>query len=433
MGVGGPRQEADLTSDEGQQARRGRGGRLAGRLRRARPAAAAVLVTVVGMLPVYLLGGLAVLVRADLGLGRTGLGVLVAVFFGGAAAGSLVGGRAADRLGTARVMRAAAVGSVAALLAAALAPTAPVLGVALLAGGVASGVGQPSSNALIAQAVAPHLRATVYGAKQAAIPAGVLLGGLAVPVFGTTVGWRWAYVAAAVLAVLVPAVVPTRASPPAVDLRGTRRRSATALRASQAAGPYRRTPLVVLAVGTLLGAAVGNSFGAFFVETAVEAGRTPGDAGLLAAGGSALGVLARLGVGALADRRDGRWFLVVAGLMLAGLPASALLASGAPAALLPAVVLAYGVGWAWAGLLNYAVTLTHPDAPGRSTGVTQSGVSIGGALGPLLFGALADAASLPVAWWVTGSLAVLASAAVLLGRALLLRDRPALVAALKAG
>lgn len=393
-------------------------------MRRLSPTAAAVAVTVIGMLPVYLLGGLAVQVRGELELGRTGLGALVAVFFAGAAAGSLLGGRSADRLGSSRVMRIAAGGGAVALLTAAAAPSPLSFALALVVGGVASGAGQPASNALIATAVAPDRRGRAYGAKQAAIPAGVLLGGLAVPVFGVTVGWRWAYVVAGAVALVVPLLVPT-ARPRADDRRG---RSG---RAQQAAGAYRLAPLAVLAVGTTLGAAVGNSFGAFFVETAVAAGQAPGSAGLLVAAGSGLGILARLGVGSVADRRDGRWLLVVAGMMLAGVPAAALLALGEPAALVPAVVLAYGIGWAWAGLLNHAVTLLHPDEPGRATAVTQSGVAVGGALGPLGFGRLADALSLGAAWTVVALLAVLAAGAVVVGRQLLLRDRPALRAALR--
>ena len=396
------------------------------------PAAAAVAVTVVGMLPVYLLGGLAVQVREELGLGRGGLGALVAAFFVGAAVGSAVGGRSADRLGPHGVMRTAAAVGAAALLAAAVAPRAVLFGAALVLAGLASGAGQPASNALIATAVAPHRRGFAYGAKQAAIPAGVLIGGLAVPVFGLTVGWRWAYVTAAVVALAVPLMVPRPA--PAAKARpraAGARRSASALRAAQAAGAYRLGPLLVLAVGTTLGAAVGNSFGAFIVETAVAAGQAPGTAGLLAAAGSAVGVLSRLGLGVVADRRDGRWLLVVAVMMLAGVPASALLALGAAGAVLPAILLAYGVGWAWAGLLNHSVTMLHPDAPGRATGVTQSGVAIGGGLGPLGFGWLADQASLTTAWSVTAAAALLAAGAVVAGRRLLLRDRPALREALR--
>ncbi|MCY7365311.1 MAG: hypothetical protein LH469_08415 [Frankiaceae bacterium] len=89
------------------------------------PTAAAVAVTLVGMLAVYLLGGLVVQVRAELDVGRTGLGTLVATFFAGVAVGSLLGGGSADQLGPARVMRAAAVVGVLALLGAATAPPGP--------------------------------------------------------------------------------------------------------------------------------------------------------------------------------------------------------------------------------------------------------------------------------------------------------------------
>jgi hypothetical protein len=118
----------------------------------------------------------------------------------------------------------------------------------------------------------------------------------------------------------------------------------------------------------------------------------------------------------LADRRDGRWFLVVAAMMLAGTPACLLLSLGAPWALFPAVVLAYGLGWAWAGLLTHAVTLMHPEHPGRATGITQSGVAVGGALGPLGFGRLSDAASLGTAWSVTAAASLLAAAVVVTAR-----------------
>lgn len=48
--------------------------------------------------------------------------------------------------------------------------------------------------------------------------------------------------------------------------------------------------------------------------------------------------------------------------------------------------------------------------------MTQSGVAVGGALGPLGFGGMADAVSLTASWSVTG---LLAAGAVLAGRRLL--------------
>src|SRR5690606_2009580 len=113
-------------------------------------------------LPVYLLGGLSVQVRADLDVGRSGVGGLVAAFFLAAAVGSLLGGRYADQLGPSRVMRYGAAASALALVVAATAPSAVVLAAGLALGGLASGAGQPASNALIGRAVDPPRRGRAY-------------------------------------------------------------------------------------------------------------------------------------------------------------------------------------------------------------------------------------------------------------------------------
>jgi MFS family permease len=393
------------------------------------PTWAAVCVTTAGMLPVYLLGGLAVQVREEFDLDRAAIGLLVAVFFGTAALGSLPAGRAADRLGAASTMRVSALVAAVSLGVAALSPSVGVLVAALVLAGVANGGGQPASNALISRAVAPDRRGLAYGAKQAAIPAAVLLGGLSVPVFGVTVGWRWAFAAGAVLALVVAATVPTPpGSPPPAKRAATR--AMTEMR-SAAAGPYGLLPLAVLGAGALLGAAVGNAFGAFYVDTAADSGVSPSLAGTSAAVGSALGIGTRIAAGALADRRTGRYFMMVAAMMSVGFLACLLMATGSAALMFPAAALAYGLGWAWAGLFTHAVTLTHPHDPGRATGITQGGVALGGAAGPLAFGQLAEAGSLGAAWLATGVCALLAAATVLTGRALLLRRRPALVAHLR--
>lgn len=402
------------------------------------PAPAAVAVTMVAILPVYLLGGLAVQARAELGVDRSVVGALVAVFFAASALGSFGTGRLADRLGAARMMRLSAGCAALSLLLVAWSPGTGWLAGALVLGGTANGAGQPASNALISRAVAAHRRGLAYGAKQAAIPLSLLLGGLAVPAFGVTVGWRWAFVAGAVLAAAAAATVPSdleaRASAGRAHAAGQELAAShpgVGDRATLAAGPYHPLPLAVLSLGVALGSAVGNALGAFYVDTAVTSGLAPGVAGLSAAAGSAVGVCVRLGLGALADRWTTRYLMIVAAMMTVGALASGLLATGLPAAMLPAVVLAYGLGWAWAGLFTFAVTLTHPEEPGRATGLTQGGVSVGAAAGPLAFGWLAERSGLAVAWNATAVCALLAAATVLVGRTLLLRRRPRWTAALR--
>ena len=59
------------------------------------------------------------------------------------------------------------------------------------------------------------------------------------------------------------------------------------------------------------------------------------------------------------------------------------------AALVVGVVLGFGLGWAWPGLMNFAVVRLHPQAPAAATSITQTGVYAGGCLGPLSLGSLA--------------------------------------------
>jgi len=64
-------------------------------------------------------------------------------------------------------------------------------------------------------------------------------------------------------------------------------------------------------------------------------------------------------------------------------------------------------------------------APAAATGITQTGASGGAAVGPLVFGLVAEAASYNVAWLVCGAFAVGALAAIVAGRRMIVRDRRA--------
>jgi MFS family permease len=386
-------------------------------------AASAVTVTTVGVLPVYLVGVLSVQVRADLGFGPGELGLLAAAFFSMSAGTSFLAGAVTRRLGSAAVVRgAAAASALTMLLIATLAHDLPALAGALVLGGVANGLGQPASNGLIASAVSERRQGLAFGAKQAAIPMSTLLGGLAVPLVAIPLGWRWAFGLGGLLAVLVALAVP--AAPPA---------AASAGRApSVAAGPFRRGPLLVLSTGILLAAASGNALGAFFVASTVSSGVAPGTAGLLAAMASLGGVLTRVLLGWLADRTQARWLLVVALQMAVGAAGYALLASGRPALMAAGGLVGYCSGWAWAGLATYSVSRMHHGMTARATGYTQAGLGAGSAIGPLAFGATVAQTSYQTAWLATAAVSLIAAAVVVLGRALLVRERPALAEAHRA-
>src|SRR5690606_23682956 len=93
-----------------------------------------------------------------------------------------------------------------------------------------------------------------------------------------------------------------------------------------AAGDFKLGPLFLLALGVTLASAVSNTFGAYYVETAVASGTTSSLAGTYAAIASGSGVVVRLALGLLADRFFVAYLKFVAFMIGAGALAALLLA-----------------------------------------------------------------------------------------------------------
>lgn len=375
--------------------------------------AAAAAVATAGVSPVFLVGALAVQVRADLGFGEAGLGTAVGAFFGTAAAASALSGRLAERAGPATAMRLAAAVAAASLALVALSTTFPLLLASLVVGGSANALAQPATNLFLARRLPPGRLGLAFGVKQSAIPAATLLGGLAVPAVALTVGWRFAFAGAAVLAAGLAVAGPgTRAGAPTI-VRGARR--------SPADTPLR--PLLLLAVGVGLGAAAAGTLGSFLVSGAVDAGISESRAGLLSAACSGAGLTTRVLAGRRADRRGGRHLATVVAMLGTGSLAYVLLASGSPGVVVVGGLLGFCVAWGWPGLFNLAIVRSNPGAPGAATGITQTGTYVGAVAGPVLFGLAVDAASYRVAWLATAGVSVAAALTVAAGRRLLVADR----------
>ena len=166
-------------------------------------------------------------------------------------------------MGAQRSLRGAAVLSAAAQLTIAAAVHDLWLLVVLLAiGGLANSWAQPASNVYLARIVPQERLGLALGIQKSAIPAAALVGGLAVPIARDT-GWRWAFVAGAVFALLAAWQVPKE---PTSD-GATRRRAVAAAGRPDVAT---RT-LVLLAVGVGFGSSASNSLSAFLVRGGVEA------------------------------------------------------------------------------------------------------------------------------------------------------------------
>jgi MFS family permease len=371
---------------------------------------AAIAATTVGQLPVFLTGSLAPQIGRDLALSASGLGIAVAAFFGSAALCSATLGKLPDRLGGRTTMRLGTLPSVCGGLAIGLGVRSPgELVAALVLAGIGNGVIQPAANRYLSRTVGDHRQGLAFGVKQAAIPAATLLSGLAVPALGTTIGWRWGFVGLAVLAIGVGLLIPWRRSVP-------RDAGVSAPSQAPAEAPFARTALIILTIGLGTGSVAVNALGSFFVSSAVHIGVSDAAAGLTAAAGSMTSIAMRLVVGFRADRRTTGHLRVVAMLSAVGSLGLVLLALQKSWLLVPAAVIGYGAGWGWAGLFTYAVVRTHPAAPGRASGIIQTGASGGACLGPLGFALIVDHFGYPTAWLVGAVLLLIAAPIMLVGR-----------------
>lgn len=385
--------------------------------------AAGVVATTVSVLPAFLTGAVGVQLRADLGISEARVGLAITAFFTTAALGSMILGRAAERIGAPTAMRLGLAISGATLLAvAALARSGASLTLVLLAGGVANALTQPSANLLLAERVRAERLGLGMALKQAGMPAATMLGGLAVPALALTVGWRWAYVAGAVLALAALGLVPP------VGQRSASRRStdevvAATLGHDQNLPPVRSGRadqplwlLVLLSAAACLGAAAAGALAAFLVSGAEAAGMSEGRAGLLLTLGSALGIASRLIHGWLADRRRLDPLLRVTALLAAGAAGFLLMALHAPVAYVVGTPIAFGFGWSWPGLFNLAVVRANPSGPAAATGTTQTGVYFGALAGPAAFGLAVGHIGYEGAWVATAAVSMAAALVLVLGR-----------------
>ena len=374
----------------------------------------AIVAATVAALPILLCGGLVVLMRDDLDIDARALGTGVATFFAFSALVAVPVGRLAERLGPRRTVRTGLLLATLALVGIAGFASAWWMVLVLLAlAGVANALTQLGVNLLLTRAVSSGRHGIAFGLKQSAIPLSSLLAGISIPVIGLTVGWRWAFAAAAVLGLLAIRLIPEDAPRP--ERRDGRHVADAKL-----------VPLILLALGVGIGAIGGNCAAAFIVSSLVADGFEPSTAGLLLASGSLIGIAVRVGSGWYADRLGHGSLLIISALMAIGIVGFVLLAvAPSPAVTIAGTVLAFGGGWGFAGLILLAVSRTNPGAPAAAMGIVQVGPMGGTVIGPLLFGWLVTEVSWQAAWATVAGLGVVGVVLTLLSRRLLLAGRVA--------
>jgi MFS family permease len=373
---------------------------------------AASAMTSLGAIPVFLLSAQGVFVRGDLGFDEAGFGLAASAFFAAAAASALLGGRLVDRLGRRRgTILAGALACLGGAGLAYLARSYLVLVLMLVVLGMANAALQVTSNLSLAKAIPAHRQGLAFGVKQSAVPLAILLGGLSVPTVGALVGWRWTFV----ITSLAGAVVLV------CGFRIPRGGSSSTSAARAVEGPPRGALLLTAAGMTIASASV-NSLGAFLPSWAFHIGMSPSAAGFMMAAGSGLSILARLVTGHRADRRDGGNLTVVIQQLATGAVAFVLISIPTVPTLWASSMLAFAIGWAWPGLLLFAVVRVGREAPGAASGVMQAGAFVGGATGPALFGLLVSTTNYQFAWRVGGGCMLIAGGLLGLARRAFLRD-----------
>lgn len=365
-----------------------------------------MLVTVAATLPVALFTGMAVQVTRSFHVAAASVGLVATMYYLGAAASSVPSGRAVERIGGARFMRLSAL-LVAALLVACglLARSETELAVLLVFGGVVGAGASPATNLFLARRVDGATQGTAFGVKQAAVPLAQVVGGLAVPIVALTVGWRWAFVSGAGLALLAATSVP----PSRVSMAERRQARHDTPRPTLARGP-----LLCYAAGIGFAMFASSGLTAFSVVAATSTGFSRSAAGVVAAAGGACAVIGRIVIGRRADRRSRPPGQLVVAMLVGGAAGFAVMMAAAASSsrwlFVAGIALALGLGWGCNGLFNYMIVDRYRHAPAAATGVTGVGARIGGVLGPITVGLLVGTSSSYTAGWAVAMLASLLAA-----------------------
>ena len=353
----------------------------------------AACATVIAVLPVFLLGALAIQLEADLGMTTPVLGAAAATFWAVSALLSSCGGWVVERLGSkSGLLISTALGLVALGGTAMASPEWPWLFLWLSIAAASNALAHPASNGLIVSQVSAGKRGLAFGLKQMSVPGAALTAGLSVPLLAVTLGWRWPFAIAAIYATVLLTALVRAAGPRNVPVLPT-------VSSVQAQMPRKHYLfLLTTAIAAGLGSAPASALGAFTVVSAAGLGFEPVTAGLILVLGSVAGCLVRPLVGLAADRGVGGSMSTVALMMAIGGAGLALMATGVPAVFSVGCLLAFGFGWGWAGLIHFVISRRSHAYMARASGMAQSGAYLGGIGGPIAFGLLFSGPGPTAAW-----------------------------------
>lgn len=334
------------------------------------------------MMQLFLIGALGPRLVEGLGVSATVLGLTTTVGFGTAAVLSPVGGRIVDRVGPRRALVALLAVSAVALGLIGAAPGPALLLAAVALGGLPQALANPATNKAILASVPAPRRGAVTGAKQSGVQLGAFAAGLPLSAAAGLLGWRGAvWVAAG--AALCAALWAWRALPSDAPPKGG---------AGRPTVPGPGSPVPWLAAFSLfLGAGIAsvNTYLALF--GAQRLGMGAALAGALVAVLGVAGIVGRVGWSRAATPDRAPW---LPGLLAGGAVGAAVLLAVAVRVEPLVWVAAVAVGlFAVSGNAVSMVLVMQRSAPGRAgqdSALVAAGFFAGFAVGPPLFGPLAE-------------------------------------------
>ncbi|WP_328941482.1 MFS transporter [Streptomyces sp. NBC_00250] len=334
------------------------------------------------MMQLFLIGALGPRLVDRLGVSETVLGLTTTVGFGTAAVLSPAGGRIVDRIGPRRALVALLAVSASALGLIGAAPGPALLLAAVALGGLPQALANPATNKAILATVPAPKRGSVTGTKQSGVQLGAFAAGLPLAATASVIGWRGAVWLAAGAA-LVAAGWAWRALPADAPPKGD-----PALRTPSPAGGLVRR---LAAYSFFLGAGIAsvNTYLALFGARRLGMGLSA--AGALIAVLGVAGIAGRVGWSRAATPARAPW---LPGLLASGAVGAALLLAAALRVepLVWVGALAVGV-FAVSGNAVSMVLVMQRSAPGRAgqdSALVAAGFFAGFAVGPPLFGLLAE-------------------------------------------
>jgi predicted MFS family arabinose efflux permease len=342
------------------------------------------------MMQLFLLGALGPRLVEELDVSPAVLGLTTTVGFTTAAVLSPAGGQVVDRVGPRRCLVALLAVSAVALALIGSAPGPGFLLAAVALGGLPQALANPATNKAILAVVPPARRGSVTGMKQSGVQLGAFAAGLPLAALASVAGWRgavWTAAGAALLAAgwaarALPADPPAKSTPASWVPRGT---------------------IAWLMVFSLLlgcGIASVNTYLALY--GAQRLGLGPTAAGALVAVLGVAGIAGRVGWSRLAGRPGRAVWLP--GLLAAGSVGAALLlvASSYAAAFAWVSAVAVGVFAVAANAVSMVLVMQRaaPGRAGQDSALVSAGFFAGFAIGPPLFGLLAEAGRYGAGWWL---------------------------------